>query len=166
MPDALERLKARLADRHSLDALTGLLAWDQRTMMPPAGGRHRADHMALAAAALARAAHRPGGRPAARRARAARGRRSIPTRTTPRSIRVARRDYEKAVRVPTELRAEMTRAASEAAPVWVEAKATSDFELFLPVLERNVELRRRYIDCFEPQRRAVRHPARRLRAAR
>ena len=150
MADALERLKARLADRHSLDALTGLLAWDQRTMMPPAGGRHRANHMGL----LQRLSHEllidpeVGGLLDELAPLEA----SLdPDSDDAALIRVARRDYEKAVRVPTELREEMTRAASEAAPVWVKAKATSDFELFLPVLERNVELRRRYIECFEPQ---------------
>jgi carboxypeptidase Taq len=44
----------------------------------------------------------------------------------------------------------MARASAEANPVWMEAKATSNFELFLEPLERNVELRRRYVDCFEP----------------
>ncbi len=36
-------------------------------------------------------------------------------------IRVARKDYEKAVRVPGSLRAEMTRSSSQANQVWVEA---------------------------------------------
>jgi carboxypeptidase Taq len=31
----------------------------------------------------------------------------------------------------------------------VEARRTSDFASFLPYLERNVELKRRYVDCFE-----------------
>jgi carboxypeptidase Taq len=44
----------------------------------------------------------------------------------------------------------MARAAAEAAPVWLEAKATSNFDIFLPVFERQVELRHRYIECFEP----------------
>ncbi len=62
-------------------------------------------------------------------------------------IRVARRDYEKAVNVPASLRAEMTRAAAEARPVWVKAKAESDFASFLPSLERIVELKLEYVDC-------------------
>jgi carboxypeptidase Taq len=66
-------------------------------------------------------------------------------------IRTARRDYRKAVQVPSELRSEMVRAASESAPVWLEAKATSNFDIFLPALERNVELRHRYVACFEQQ---------------
>jgi carboxypeptidase Taq len=48
-----------------------------------------------------------------------------------------------------ELRAEMTRAAAQARPIWVQAKAESNFELFLPALERNIELRRRYVECFD-----------------
>ena len=150
MPDALERLKARLADRHSLDELTGLLAWDQRTMMPPAGGGHRAHHMGL----LQRLSHELLIDPEVGRLieELAPLEASLdPDSDDAALIRVARRDYRKAVGVPTELREEMTRAASEAAAVWVQAKATSDFELFLPVLERNVELRHRYVECFEPQ---------------
>ena len=150
MPDALERLKARLADRHSLDELTGLLAWDQRTMMPPAGGGHRAHHMGL----LQRLSHELLIDPEVGRLieELAPLEASLdPDSDDAALIRVARRDYRKAVGVPTELREEMTRAASEAAAVWVQAKATSDFELFLPVFERNVELRHRYVECFEPQ---------------
>src|SRR6185312_81272 len=67
------------------------------------------------------------------------------------TIRVARRDFDKATKVPTALRAEMVRAASDSAPVWLEAKRTSNFAIFLPLLERNVELRHRYVECFGPQ---------------
>ncbi len=43
----------------------------------------------------------------------------------------------------------MARAAAEARPVWVKAKAASDFAAFLPSLERNVELKLRYVECFD-----------------
>ena len=48
--------------------------------------------------------------------------------------------------MPAELRAEITRASSLAEHAWVEAKERSDFASFLPHLERNVELKRRYAD--------------------
>jgi carboxypeptidase Taq len=51
--------------------------------------------------------------------------------------------------VPTELHAEMTRSASLALPVWVKARAENDFASFLPALQRNLELRRRYVECFD-----------------
>src|SRR5947207_2727280 len=150
MADALQSLQSRLADLHGLNALKLLLAWDQRTTMPPAGGAHRAQHLGL----LERLAHERLVDPELGRLldELAAAEDSLdPDSDDAALIRLARRERTKAVEVPTELRAEIVRAASEAAPVWLEAKATSDFELFLPVLERNVELRHRYIACFEPQ---------------
>ena len=64
-------------------------------------------------------------------------------------IRVTRRDWEKQRRVPTELRVELTRAAALGNQVWIEARATNDFAKFLPALQRNLELKRRYVECFE-----------------
>jgi carboxypeptidase Taq len=64
-------------------------------------------------------------------------------------IRLVRRDWEKARRVPAELEAEMTRAASLAMPVWVKARQESDYSQFLPALRQNFELRRRYVECFD-----------------
>src|SRR4029077_14171780 len=137
-------------DIQSLDALSWLLDWDQRTTMPPGGGAHRADHLAL----LQRLAHERLIDPEIGRlldelapVEASLDPDSIDAST----IRVARRDYDKAVRVPAALREEMARASAESVPTWLEAKATSNFELFLPVLERNVELRRQYIACYEPR---------------
>src|SRR5262249_19549323 len=63
-------------------------------------------------------------------------------------IRVTRRDWEKARKVPSELRAEMSRASALAIPVWVDARARNDFAAFLPALRENLELRHRYIECF------------------
>jgi carboxypeptidase Taq len=149
MADALEQLKERLGQLTDLERISRLLNWDQQTMMPRAGAAIRAEHLAT----LRRFAHelltddetgrlleevRPLGQ-------------SLdPDSDDAALLRVARRDYEKAVRVPTELRVEMARAAAEAQPVWVDARAASDFGKFLPALERNVELRRRYIECFDP----------------
>jgi carboxypeptidase Taq len=63
-------------------------------------------------------------------------------------VRVARRDHEKARRVPVELREELTRAGAAAYATWIEARRDSDFAAFLPYLERNLDLKRRYLECF------------------
>ena len=64
-------------------------------------------------------------------------------------IRVTALDWEKSSKVPSELRAEMSRSAALANPVWVDARKRNDFAAFLPVLRKNLDLRKRYIDCFE-----------------
>ena len=148
MPDPLARLTSKLEEIQDLDVLTGLLAWDQRTVMPPAGSVVRGRHMGL----LQRLSHEKLTDPEVGRLLD-----EIPLDSLdPESdeaglVRLARRLYEKAVQVPSELAAEMAQAAAEAAPVWIEAKGSSDFGRFLPALERNVELRRRYVACFEPR---------------
>jgi carboxypeptidase Taq len=62
--------------------------------------------------------------------------------------RAVRRDAERARRVPSELAARITRATSEALPVWKRAREEDDFAAFAPYLERNLELRREYSACF------------------
>jgi len=148
MSKPLEQLEERLGKITDLERISRVLSWDQQTMMPPAGSDHRADHLST----LRRIAHEL--LIADETGRLLDELRPLEESLEPDSddaalIRVARRDYEKAVRVPTDLRAEMTRAAAQARPVWVKAKAESNFELFLPAFERNVELRRRYVACFD-----------------
>ena len=149
MPDALAQLTSRAERIQALGAVSSLLVWDQRTIMPPAGAANRAGHIAQLQLLEHEALIEP------EVGRLLDELRPLEDSLDPDSddaalIRVVRRDHGKAVRVPPELTAEMARAAAEAAPVWLEAKATSNFALFLPALERAVELRRRYIDCFDP----------------
>src|SRR6266516_5873131 len=146
MQDALERLKERLGEVTDLNKVARLLSWDQQTMMPPAGTGHRADQSAT----VQRLAHELFTDPAVGVLLDELG--SLEESLDPDSddaalIRVTRRDYEKAVRVPASLRAAMARAAAEARPVWVKAKAESDFASFLPSLQRIVELKLEYVDC-------------------
>lgn len=144
----IQELRERLAEIHDLGRARALLAWDERTMMPPRGAEIRAEqlgtlarvrHERLASDELGRLLERL--RPEAE---------ALPYDSEEASlVRVASRDWEKARRVPAELRAELTRAASLAEHAWVEARRRSDFASFLPYLERNFELRRRYAGCFD-----------------
>jgi carboxypeptidase Taq len=146
MTDALERLKVRLGEVLDLGKVTRLLSWDQQTMMPPAGTGHRADQMAT----VQRLSHELFTDPEV--GKMLDELRPLEESLDPDSddaalIALVRRDYEKAVNVPASLRAEMARAAAQARPVWVKAKAESDFASFLPALERIVELKLQYVDC-------------------
>jgi carboxypeptidase Taq len=145
--DALTQLKERLTKITDLERISRVLGWDQQTKMPPAGWRHRAEHLST----LRRMQHEllvdaQTGRLLDELQHLAT---DDPDSDDGALVRLARRDYEKAVRVPTELRAEMVRAAAEARPIWVKARSESNFELFRPALEHNYELRRRYVERFD-----------------
>ena len=65
-------------------------------------------------------------------------------------IRVTHRDYMRARQVPTDLATELAETSANAYEVWVKAREESDFASFRPWLERIVELRQRYVECYAP----------------
>jgi carboxypeptidase Taq len=68
------------------------------------------------------------------------------------SVREIRREHRRADRVPRDLIEGISRASSEALPVWEEAKAEGDFEAFAPKLEELIELKREYAAHIDPDR--------------
>ena len=145
----LTELKGRLAEIADLERVGGLLGWDQQAVMPPASAGARAHQRST----VRRIAHErfvsdAMGDLLERLDSASNG---LPYDGDDVSlVRIARRDYIKERQVPAELAAEMSAAATRAHEAWVDARERSDFERFLPHLEESVELRRRYLDCFEP----------------
>jgi len=146
---ALAQLRERLGQIHDLSRAASLLGWDERTMMPAGGAPARAEVQAT----LARLRHELFSAPETGEllelAREELDEDADPDSIEAALVRVVARDYEKAKRVPAELRAEMAHAASTAERIWVEAKERSDFVLLRPHLERNIELARRFADCYE-----------------
>jgi carboxypeptidase Taq len=145
---AFEELRRRLAEIWDLRLTTWLLEWDQEVMMPRGGAAIRGEQIAT----LERIAHE--------RSTSADLGRLLDELTPavesldPQSfeaglVRVARRDWDKARRVPTELQAEIALAGVEGFEVWMAAREESSFARFRPALERNLELRRRYVECFD-----------------
>jgi carboxypeptidase Taq len=149
MGSAIDTLRESLGAISDLGRARALLAWDERTQMPPGGAEPRADGLAT----LARIHHERlcadelGDQLDAAASEAD----GLPYESIEASlVRVTRREWEKARRVPADLRAEITRTTSVAEHAWVKARENSDFKAFLPHLEKVVELRRRYVECFAP----------------
>jgi len=144
-PEQLRRLLAEVAD---LDAATRLLEWDQQTMMPARGAAARAEALAtLRSVTHRRFTAAETGRLLDAAERALDGREADSEQAA--LVRVVRRRWEKARRVPIELAAERARAASLGQEAWRRARANSDFAAFAPYLERNLTLARRYVECFQ-----------------
>jgi carboxypeptidase Taq len=138
----LDRLHERIAELTDLGALEMLASWDQLVMMPPEGGAGRAHQLG----ALARITHE--------RATAEEiggwllELEGIELGEQDRDmVRLARRDWERASRVPAELAADLSRAHAEGQERWALARANDDFAAFAPVLQRNVELAQAYAEC-------------------
>lgn len=145
---AYEELMRRLGEVHDLGVASRLLEWDQLVKMPPGGAAVRAEQVAT----VHRLTHERftddavGGlleelRPYEDSLDAGSDEASL--------IRVTRRDWEKARRVPTELAGEMSKTASAGMEAWARARAEDDYSSFRPWLDRHLELKHRYIACFD-----------------
>ena len=148
-PAELAALQERMAELTDLGRIHAMLFWDQNTMMPPNGAAARADHSAT----LEVISHNKLIDPEIGRLLAALepwAADEDPDSDAVRLLAAVKHDHEKAARVPTELAAEISHADALGQQAWQEARAASDFSLFRDALERHIELRHRYVACFEP----------------
>jgi carboxypeptidase Taq len=143
---AIDALHSRVAELADLDALGRLAWWDQQTMMPRDGVSARVHQVA----ALSRLIHELatadeiGGWLDELESDA--------TALSPLDrdiVRVARRDWDRQRRVPTELVVEIAEASVAGQDAWQAARAAADFPAFAPALRRNIELARAYSECFD-----------------
>jgi len=130
---ALENLRARMAELADLASVEMLVGWDQLVMMPGEGAATRAHQLgALAGLTHERATAEEIGEWLGELdgAQISELDRDI--------VRIARRDWERARRVPADLAGELARASTDGQEVWQAARAADDFSAFAPALERNV----------------------------
>jgi len=147
MQEKLQELKDRLVEIDNLNSATAVLGWDQSTYMPPGGVAARARQMAT----LSRLAHEKFIDPAIGRLlddlRLYAG--GLPYDSDDASlIRVARRQYERAVCVPPAFVAEWTDHSARSYQAWAEARPRNDFKAVEPYLVKTVDLSRKFANYF------------------
>jgi carboxypeptidase Taq len=139
MSDPLADLREHLGTIEDLKAAASVLSWDQETHMPPGGASARAHQIStLQTLAHERFAGDETGELLEQAAEALGD--PDPLDDDASLVRVTRRDYDRARRVPSRLVAELSRAVSEAKEAWKQARADDDFDAFAPHLERLVNL--------------------------
>jgi carboxypeptidase Taq len=131
----------RVKDHGLLGSCGSVLAWDERTYMPPKGAAHRAEQMAL----IARLTHEMLTAPEVGDLLAeveasplARDPESGPAA----NVREIRRSYNRAVKLPKQLVEELARVTTHAQRVWQQARQDNDFAAFRPWLEKVIALKR------------------------
>ncbi len=138
----LEKLRERIAELADLAGVEMLVSWDQLVMMPEQGGLARAQQLGT----LARLTHERATAPEIGAWLQELDGSSLDALDAD-IARIARRDWERASRVPEELAVELARASADGQESWQAARARSDFAAFAPALERNVGLARERASC-------------------
>jgi carboxypeptidase Taq len=145
----LAELKRRLLEISDLGGARAVLSWDQATYMPKSGAAARARQ----GATLSKLIHEKSVDPVLGKLldelEPYAG--SLPHDSDEASlIRVARRDFEKAIKVPSDYVARASEFGSASYDAWTRARSTNDFASMRPFLEKAVDLSREYADYFAP----------------
>jgi carboxypeptidase Taq len=147
MQKQLTELKTRLMEAYDLTHVGALLSWDEATYMPMGGAASRGRQSAL----IARLAQEHAIDPAI-------GRlldelqpyaESLPYDSDDASlIRVARREFERALKLPPPFVAEFYEHISKTYNAWVVARPENNFKALEPLLERTLDLSRQMADFY------------------
>src|SRR5579859_2387423 len=147
MEEYLQDLKTRLIEINDLSSAYAVLQWDQATYLPPAGAPARGRQ----AATLGRLAHE-------KFTDAAIGHlldalqpyaEQLPYDSDDAAlIRLTRRDYERAIKVPPAFMAELYQHSAQAYEAWAAARPANDLARVIPYLEKTLDLSRRYAEHF------------------
>jgi len=150
---SIERLRALDSEAKLLEHIGAVLGWDQETYMPEGAIDERADQLAFIEAASHERTTSPEiGRILAELGSTAAlpgGPESLPTIDRA-YLRVLRRKYDQATRIPTELVSEMAKATSLSQAAWVEARKNNDFKAFAPHLATMLDFNKRIAACLDP----------------
>ncbi len=139
MSDPLSDLRDHLAPIEDLEAAAAVLAWDQETFMPDGGAEARAQQLStLQSMAHEQFVSDETGDLLDRAADETDD--ADPLNDAAALVRVTRRDYERARKVPSSLVAELSQATSAAKQAWKQARTEDDFSIFAPHLETLVDL--------------------------
>jgi carboxypeptidase Taq len=147
----LAELRQRLAEISDLRAAASLLGWDQATYMPKGG----ADARGRQGAVLHRLAHERSidrGLGRLLDGLQAHADTLAPDSDDASLIRVARRNFEKAIKVPAEYVARWNAWGSASYDAWTRARPENDFAAVRPLLEQGLDLAREYAGFFAPYR--------------
>ena len=147
MSEKLNQLKEILGEVSDLNHAASVLSWDQQVNMPPGGGEARGQQLAT----LGKLSHEKStsdkvGKLLDDLKQEFAGSDSDDAAL----VRVAARNFDKTMRVPSEFVSEQAVVTTAAFEAWVEAKKKSDFSIFHPHLEKVFDLARKYVSFFPP----------------
>jgi len=145
----LVELKRRLREISDLNAAGDVLNWDQATYMPEGGAGARGRQRAM----LNRLAHERAVEPALGKLIDALDRygESLPYDSDDASlIRVARREYQKKIKIPPDHVERATVHCSASYDAWTRARPANNFATMVPYLEQTLDLSREYSSYFSP----------------
>ena len=141
-----DAMLAQVKTTRALGQVAGLMSWDQEVMMPPKGAESRAEQ----AAAIEEVTHERSCNPQLGEWLEQLDGADL-DETSAANVRLVRRSYDRANRIPADLASETARVTSRAQGVWAQARADNRFEDFAPILDTILKLKREEAACLRKE---------------
>src|SRR4051812_24427554 len=136
---AFKQLVEHSRETAMLNSIESLLGWDERTMLPAAGGDYRAEQMTLLAGMLH---HRRTDPKVGQWLDILTQVKLDPHSDQGATVLEIKRQYDRRIKLPQSLVEELARTAVLGQQAWVHARANNDFRFFQPLLEKTFKLKR------------------------
>ena len=134
---ALEQLKQHFAVLDDLKQVSSLLSWDQNTYMPAGAAQARGQQQATMSLIMHQRITDP---------KVERWLGELETTELPETdaalVRLARREYDKATKLPADFLEAFAKQRSKAQQIWIEARQKNDFSIFSDDLKKVFDLSR------------------------
>lgn len=139
-----ESLLKQTRELAEISSILHTLAWDQETYMPTRGSVPRARQVATLSGLYHQKLTSPQFGSILERLRG-----SELDLWSEATVKEARRQHDKSVKVPEGLVRELAETCSLGYQAWVQARQESDLSIFLPWLEKTVELKKQEAKCLQ-----------------
>ena len=138
--EAYEKLSKICKELKLLDTVSSVINWDLETYMPPRGLMLRSEQLGL----MRQVAHRmatdsKNGKLLDKAEKNA----SSLTKEQNRNVYLFRRDYDALTKIPEDLVGQLAKQRAISVEVWKKAKASNDWRMFMPELQKMLDLSRK-----------------------
>lgn len=141
MDSKLQELKALLLEVDDISSAGGVLNWDQTTYMPPGGAAARGRQLST----LSKLAHEKFTAPVIGKLL---DQAHAENDDDEALLRVTRRDYERATKIPVAFAAKLSEHQSHTYELWTKARPANDFASVRPALEQMLEYSQQLANFF------------------
>jgi len=138
----ISQLKSYFSDIKKIDFIKNLLKWDQQVYMPDGSNKGRSELIVY----INKVKHEKLISEKTGRLIESADKKSNLNLIDSAILREAKRAYNKALKVPTELIEKIAKAVTIGHKIWEKARKKSDFLIFKPILKKIITLKKEYAD--------------------
>ena len=138
-----DAMREYIAETARYESIMAMVEWDQQTYLPTKANDYRAEQITLLSGLI----HRRNTDPQLGEWLSELSEQNYDDVRVSATVRNAKRDYDKATKLPADLVEALARCTAKAHQVWIEARTADDYSIFQPMLQEVISLKQQQADA-------------------